>query len=423
MMGFMIQVAQKKVKIAFENADSSSRVELIPSKIKYANKATRRRKKSFRQRDEKKGKSDQKCFRCGDLNHLIGDFPKSSRNKDQKAFIEGSWSDSENDAEVKTNDETCLMAQSSNEVCLRKRLEPDEWIKDSGCSKYMIGNKSLFSTYKAYDESNVVFGSNLKGKIIGKVEESLNVTFNESPPPTKLSPLVDDDVSEEEAVRKKTKIVNTSNEEDEWIEVNKVINIKESKNHPLDQIKQMKDKIFFNQPKYIKEMLRKFGLEDSKPTKTSMSMEIKLTKEMKLTPWIALNIEKQTALAISMTEAEYVSAEKACQQALLMKQALIDYGIHLDDVLIMFIFHERVMDPLDILRNPSKEKGKKIVSSSIISSSSSSADDNEAPSFLEFYDELSDSEDLTKAQREKRGMFKCLNHYVGTITKYLEKQK
>nr|GEZ35478.1 reverse transcriptase domain-containing protein [Tanacetum cinerariifolium] len=33
-----IQVAQKKVKIAFENADSSSRVDLIPSKIKYTNK-------------------------------------------------------------------------------------------------------------------------------------------------------------------------------------------------------------------------------------------------------------------------------------------------------------------------------------------------------------------------------------------------
>nr|GEY32876.1 hypothetical protein [Tanacetum cinerariifolium] len=31
-----IQVAQKKFKTAFENADSSSRVELIPSKIKYA---------------------------------------------------------------------------------------------------------------------------------------------------------------------------------------------------------------------------------------------------------------------------------------------------------------------------------------------------------------------------------------------------
>ncbi|GKD84539.1 hypothetical protein Tco_1355693 [Tanacetum coccineum] len=73
-----------------------------------------------------------------------------------------------------------------------------------------------------------------------------------------------------------------------------------------------------------------------------------------------------------------------------------------------FTFHEHVMDPLDILRNPSKEKGKKIASPSVISSSSLSSDDNEAPSFLEFYDELSDSEDLTKAQREKRGMFKCL---------------
>ncbi|GKB81817.1 zf-CCHC domain-containing protein [Tanacetum coccineum] len=58
---------------------------------------------------------DRKCFKCGNPNHLIGDCPKPSRNKDQKAFIGGSWSDSENDAEDKTNDETCLMAQSSNE--------------------------------------------------------------------------------------------------------------------------------------------------------------------------------------------------------------------------------------------------------------------------------------------------------------------
>ncbi|GJW40634.1 ribonuclease H-like domain-containing protein [Tanacetum coccineum] len=45
------------------------------------------------------------------------------------------------------------------------------------------------------------------------------------------------------------------------------------------QIKQMEDGIFFNQSKYIKEMLKKFGLEDSKPTKTSMSTKIKLTKD------------------------------------------------------------------------------------------------------------------------------------------------
>ncbi|GJZ25274.1 hypothetical protein Tco_0562733 [Tanacetum coccineum] len=41
---------------------------------------SREEKKSFRQRDEKKGKSDRKCFRCGDLNHLIGNFLKPSRN-------------------------------------------------------------------------------------------------------------------------------------------------------------------------------------------------------------------------------------------------------------------------------------------------------------------------------------------------------
>nr|GFA74866.1 uncharacterized mitochondrial protein AtMg00810-like [Tanacetum cinerariifolium] len=41
----------------------------------------------------------------------------------------------------------------------------------------------------------------------------------------------------------------------------------------------MEDGIFFNQSKYIKEMLKKFRFEDSKPTKTSMSMEIKLTKD------------------------------------------------------------------------------------------------------------------------------------------------
>ncbi|GJU05555.1 reverse transcriptase domain-containing protein [Tanacetum coccineum] len=43
-----------------------------------------------------------------------------------------------------------------------------------------------------------------------------------------------------------------------------------------------------------------------------------------LTSWFS---KKQTALAISTTESEYVSAGKACQQALWMKQALIDYDI------------------------------------------------------------------------------------------------
>nr|GEY35480.1 hypothetical protein CTI12_AA182560 [Tanacetum cinerariifolium] len=59
-----------------------------------------------------------------------------------------------------------------------------------------------------------------------KVEESLNVTFDESPPPTKLSPLVDDDVGEEETIKMNTKIVNTNNEEDESIEVDESLTLR-----------------------------------------------------------------------------------------------------------------------------------------------------------------------------------------------------
>ncbi|GJX59877.1 copia protein [Tanacetum coccineum] len=61
-------------------------------------------------------------------------------------------------------------------------LEPDEWIKDSGCSKHMMGDRKLFSNYKAYNEGNVIFGSNLHGNIIGKgqiCDNKCRVTFSE----------------------------------------------------------------------------------------------------------------------------------------------------------------------------------------------------------------------------------------------------
>ncbi|GJV54408.1 retrovirus-related pol polyprotein from transposon TNT 1-94 [Tanacetum coccineum] len=69
-----------------------------------------------------------------------------------------------------------------------------------------------------------------------KVKESLNVTFDESLPPTKLSSLVNDDVGEEEAIEINTKVVNNNIEEDESIEVDEVVNIKESKNRLLEQV-------------------------------------------------------------------------------------------------------------------------------------------------------------------------------------------
>ncbi|GJY47960.1 zf-CCHC domain-containing protein, partial [Tanacetum coccineum] len=74
-------------------------------------------KKSFqRNKDDKNGKSERKYFRCGDPNHLIRECPKPPRNINQRAFVGGSWSDSVEDEEENIKDETCLMAQSSNEV-------------------------------------------------------------------------------------------------------------------------------------------------------------------------------------------------------------------------------------------------------------------------------------------------------------------
>ncbi|GKA55351.1 hypothetical protein Tco_0754300, partial [Tanacetum coccineum] len=60
-------------------------------------------------------------------------------------------------------------------------LEPDEWTKDSGCSKHITGNRKLFSTYKAYNGGNIIFGSNLCGNIIGKgqiCDNKCRVTFS-----------------------------------------------------------------------------------------------------------------------------------------------------------------------------------------------------------------------------------------------------
>ncbi|GJY13768.1 alpha/beta hydrolases superfamily protein [Tanacetum coccineum] len=126
-------------------------------------------KKTFqRSRDDKNGKSDKKCFRCGDPNHLIGECPTPSKDKNQRDFVEGFWSNSGEEDDEKVKDETCLVAHESSDICLGVDLEPDKWIKDSGCSKHMTGNRKLFSTYKVYNGGNVIFGSNLRGNIIGK---------------------------------------------------------------------------------------------------------------------------------------------------------------------------------------------------------------------------------------------------------------
>ncbi|GJZ42695.1 copia protein [Tanacetum coccineum] len=266
-----------------------------------------------------------------------------------------------------------------------------------------------------------------------KVEESLNVTFNETPPPPKTSPLEEDELVEEEAIEvSKTKLIG-NDLEDISLENNQIVNIKESKTHPLENIivarlesiiillayacaldfklyqmdvksaflnsfineevyvAQPSEFIDFTKPNYVYRLKKAlYGLKQAlkacvclcarfqeDPKTSNLEVVKHIFRYIKgtthlglwypkgsgietivyadsdhagdyvdrkstsgactfmrccLTSWF---LKKQTAIAMSTTEAEYVSAGKACQQALWMKQALIDYGVRLDDIPIM----------------------------------------------------------------------------------------
>ncbi|GJT21676.1 retrovirus-related pol polyprotein from transposon TNT 1-94 [Tanacetum coccineum] len=94
---------------------------------------------------------------------------------------------------------------------------------------------------KSYEGVFLGYSQNSKAYIVlnkhtRKVEESLNVTFDETPPPSKTSLLVDDDLDEEEVI-KITENKNLKNDiEDETLEIDEIVNIKESRNHPLKNV-------------------------------------------------------------------------------------------------------------------------------------------------------------------------------------------
>nr|GFC87926.1 alpha/beta hydrolases superfamily protein [Tanacetum cinerariifolium] len=64
--------------------------------------------------------------RCGDPNHLIGECPKPLNDKNQRTFVGGYWSDSDEEDDEKAKDETCLVAQASNEVRSKSSNFSDE---------------------------------------------------------------------------------------------------------------------------------------------------------------------------------------------------------------------------------------------------------------------------------------------------------
>ncbi|GJS90273.1 retrovirus-related pol polyprotein from transposon TNT 1-94 [Tanacetum coccineum] len=239
--------------------------KIVKAKVERKSLALKAKKESSDDSGSQNSKSDRKCFRCGDPNHLIGECPKPPKYKNQRAFFGGSWSGNDEEDDEKIKDEICLgvVAHAPNEVCsdssyfsdenssiddlaldneydklckmslkiitknkrlkatrnsleneLRelkaklstleknKRVDLDcvkchtlkieneklkeesirlnRFEKSTHCLNEMLSNRKLFSTYKAYNGGNVIFGSNLRGNIIGKgqiCDNKCRVTF------------------------------------------------------------------------------------------------------------------------------------------------------------------------------------------------------------------------------------------------------
>nr|GEU59168.1 retrovirus-related Pol polyprotein from transposon TNT 1-94 [Tanacetum cinerariifolium] len=109
-------------------------------------------------------------------------------------------------------------------------------------SRTMLNEQSLPQKFwcNAVDTLTYILNRILIRAIVGKTPYEIlkerNVTFDETPPPSKTSPLVDDDLDEEEAI-KVTKKKNLENDiVDKTLEIDEIVNIKESRNHPIENV-------------------------------------------------------------------------------------------------------------------------------------------------------------------------------------------
>ncbi|GJY61682.1 putative ribonuclease H-like domain-containing protein, partial [Tanacetum coccineum] len=89
-----------------------------------------------------------------------------------------------------------------------------------------------------------------------------------------------------------------------------------------------------SQDKYVTEIVKKFGFTDVKTASTPMETQKALLKVM---IGEEVDCKKQTVVANSTTEAEYVAASSCCGQVLWIQNQLLDYGDSNEKKLIQMI--------------------------------------------------------------------------------------
>ncbi|GKD90179.1 hypothetical protein Tco_1365686, partial [Tanacetum coccineum] len=96
--------------------------KIVKGKGERRSLSLKAKKESSDEESSTSGSEDEECAMA------VRDFKKffKRRGKDEKD-------------DEKAKDETCLMAYASSEICLGIDLDPNDWIKDSGCTKYMTG--------------------------------------------------------------------------------------------------------------------------------------------------------------------------------------------------------------------------------------------------------------------------------------------
>ena len=159
---------------------------------------------NFRRSDNRKESSGHRrsakkevvCYECKEPGHYKNDCPKLQKEKPKKKFnkkkkvLMATWDDSDECESSSESEEECanvaLMASTEDqeegtsgyesesesdddaeEMFLAARSGHQSWYLDSGCSRHMTGEKSMFQSLELRSGGDVKFGGNQKGKITG----------------------------------------------------------------------------------------------------------------------------------------------------------------------------------------------------------------------------------------------------------------